>query len=72
VYRPGYEHAVDLKAKVIVVAARGMVLDDESQPVLGFPALSSPLSTWLGATAGPPFTPVFVQGHAKGIPVCGF
>src|SRR5215472_9548107 len=70
-YRPGYEHAIDLEAKVKVVAARGMVLDDERQPV-AFPALSSPRPTWLGTTAGPPFTPVLAQGHAKGIPVGGF
>ena len=67
-YRPGYEHSVNLETKVIVVAARRMVLNDETRPVISFMALSPPPSTWLGAVAEAAFAPVVAQAHAKGIP----
>src|ERR1700733_877823 len=62
--RPRHQDAVDLQPKVVVVAARRMMLDHELWPAI---ALSS-ASRLRGTSPGPPLLPVIAQTHDGHVP----
>src|SRR5271166_670778 len=57
--RPRHQHAVDLEAKVVVVTAGRMMLNDETRPATASPTSPRLPIAWLGAAARPPLAPVF-------------
>src|ERR1700742_2848559 len=61
---PRHQDAVDLQPKVVVVAARRMMLDHELRPAI---ALSS-ASRLRGTSPGPPLWPVIAQTHDAHVP----
>src|SRR5271167_4407950 len=62
--RPRHQDAVDLQPKVIVVAARRMMLDHELWPAIA-PASAARL---LGTSPRPPLSPVIAQTHDGYVP----
>src|ERR1700722_734122 len=62
--RPRHQDAADLQQKVVVVAARRMMLDHELWPAVAPPSASRLLGTW----PRPPLSPVIAQTHDVYVP----